>query len=314
VKRLGGILLLALLAASCGAETDYAEIIAKDCDYIPDYTVRPKSSLTPACRAKLLEAIGEKLDAESFKDAPPGLLDRMLESFQALYAYPLAHPPQNTFLGVMPTDEERGISSGAFNLKTLEAFDNYGSTLNRSIFNYVLGSFDHIRYRQQDSDSGHAALAETNLCWSVNPRELRITQNFLSKDDPTIIYYYPFIGAAVLVHEAAHSWPARHHTICTNGRVAATLNCDQGFGGAYGLELAYFQRLLHGSAAAKTAGTWEGFNVVERTMISLDTCSMFQNRVLDKAPDFEAILSLLPNGECLRARASWMEDLEGLKF
>lgn len=321
-----------VLCAACVANDPYSEVAASCMTQAPVIDMRTnniiKTYLTPECRAALDPAIVEReriraeegreatpdelphfipYDEENFSHAPEGFRDRVNEAFHALIAYPVAIPAKNTIFGTAPD------RAGALPLDFFEIYrDNRWKNLNQSLFNYVFGKFDVVRYVSVlDGVSGHYDLKA-----SGGLRELILTDNFWSSDRyaGSANYRMPFLRSAILVHEARHG-DGYVHINCDSSKTSHTgFACDPELTGPYGFETAYEKFLLHGSATCIESSLRKGctppLSPVAVRMIGLDLCLNIQSRFMNLYPE---LLKLVKDGlSCSSLTYEKIMELEGI--
>jgi hypothetical protein len=299
-----------LSATSCltGDADPYSRVapacMERNSDMGTYYEEWPGGYLSKECTAALEAVL--PYDEESFAHAPPGFRTTVNEAFQALIAYPLAIPKENTLFGTAPKQ------AGAIPLDFVEIFQAYGpGNLNQAIFNYILNRVEVIRY-EEAGPSGHSAQLTPGA--SSDFFQLTIFHKFWSpSDDISDLVRDPFGRAALLAHEARHADGFVHMNCDPDKTDAKGWQCDSELGGAYGLQVTYLKYLLHGSATCQERHHGWGCRplLAEQNVYSIGDkmCRILKRNIKNPYPELAAFLKDL---ECSGLKAEDVMALEGI--
>ncbi|MGK5082875.1 hypothetical protein WDW37_06190 [Bdellovibrionota bacterium FG-1] len=298
MRILNGSILLsgayaALLLSGC-VQQDYYSQVLQDCNYpvknlgthIPD-SKQTETTLTDACKTAL-EAILPYDD--SFQNAPTGFKDKVTEAFQALIAYPLLIPKENTLLGVAP------VPAGAIDMDLIDLFKDY-SNPNQSLFNSVLNQFRTITFSSDTSLHADAAWGPDADTLFING-SLTIYPPFWNPKSLPEAFVNPFNRASTLVHESRHANHFDH--IACNDPNSPGLRCDYDLKGAWGFSITYLHYLLQGSPDLPPA------NVAFIGVTLVDILKRHVNHPFSELADI--ISKITP----LNVTADWVREHEGL--
>lgn len=263
---------------------------------LPTSEARIATYLTPECKAALESVI--PYDG-SWDDAPAGLKDKVSEAFQALIAYPLAIPEENTLLGARPR------YMGAIPQAHLDIFREYENP-NQSIFNYVLNQIDTLKYAPTGDNLQNAQYVPAASLGGW--REMTVFDAFWDKDGVLGTFVDPFTRAGTLVHEARHG-DGILHVPCAAATQREGFTCDADLTGPYGFEVSYLHFLLQGSGRCEGAGCKPLLPNTSLALIAREMTKVLQQCVVKLEPE---IASVAFEREPRNTTAHWIKAREGL--
>ncbi len=223
------LIFLLILLQGCYKYVDYYEIVKQDCT--PSTEDHNWKELDENCKNALLKVLDFDSKFENAPEtnfAPKSFKDKLLQSFQALFRYPLKFPNQNTIMGVAPG------AIPAWHVEILTADESP----QKSLFNFVLNQIRHVEYGGGEK----GALGEQAHFSFTDELEGKV----VIFDSFTEEYDNVFIRAAVLAHEAFHGL-GRHVHPCTPPP-AIDVACDPDLSSPTGLEVTYLELLLQANA------------------------------------------------------------------
>ncbi len=295
-KLLPLALLPVLLFSACTTQDYYSQVIG-DCNYLQapgTYSINltaagaPAAQLQPKCKAAL-EAI-LPYDA-TWATAPDGAKDKVTEAFQAILAYNLKLPAQNTILNVAP------YSIPLWHLSLFQSEE----TPQKSIFNHIINLVQTITY----NDS-----VGPNFTAQYTPKAdlgglLTITKLFSSQDG---YYTGSFTRAATIIHEARHG-DGYFHSKCPPDVADGIYECDTDQAGPYGMEVTYYEMLLQANGNRISAAKPSPLSDVDVNYIGFGICAnLFY--MIRQAP--APLATLVTTSNCVSQNAAWFINQEGL--
>jgi hypothetical protein len=269
----------------------------------------PTTYLSAECKKALESVI--PYDA-SLDKAPTGFKDKITEAFQALVAYPIAVPLDNTLFGASPA-RAGAIPYSFIKLLQEERWENP----NQALFNYILDRVGKFSY-QEESPDGHDA--------QYSFRTITLFRDVWDPEkDKSDRMRNPFNRIALLVHESRHGEGHLSHVECEDKeRPAASSDseestrhgkqCDSELDGPYGFGILYLKSVLHGSGTCEEESPGAGCVPIlfpaSVQKIGEEMCNMIQNKINHP---FAELQETIKNVDCESLTAEDVRALEEVK-
>lgn len=315
-------LLAALGADSCTSEVDYYSQVAPHCmQPVPDlghYFSNPVllSYIEPGCKEALLSILPLELD--TFEKAAPGYLDKILEAFQAIIAYPLLIPEANEILGKAP-EKAGAIPYDFYRIYRESGWDNP----NQALFNYMVSRFKTIRYAKGEKSGSGATCTPTKDGFCTLTVYRKFWDILDDEDDPeddgdSVAEHRlrnPFLRAGTLAHEARHG-DGYMHSYCGLGESSDSgFECDHELSGPIGFGIAYYRFLLHGGATCEEPRFGRGCKAPLTPMIirivGATMCHNLKERILGL---YSELNDLLEQTDCGYITYDWVMEHESIPY